>query len=352
MIASARTRTRRWVVSNIRRLVGTDHVVHLLDRQAALLSRRMADAGMPGPDPGESGCPPEHSVVGWLKDLGGRSESFRRFADLLRHYDTPTRIATLSAFNAVSQASEGSFFRSIYNGVELELPRDSIRTMIQCLRAPLEGPLVIDVEGAHRNWMMSHLGDGGTFLDVGSSTGAITIPVVATFGSSVSVVAFEPARKARRLLEATLARNGLEGVEVVPKAVSNVVGRTTFCEYDYDESGTCPFKPETSAIQSRITDTDRQATEFDVEVTTLDTFRAGRHFGGGPVVVNIDVEGFEVLVLEGASGLIASTRPWFSIDIHRDPFGEGTTEAKVRDLLGSQGYSFENMGHVLVASPC
>jgi FkbM family methyltransferase len=351
MIATTRTRARRWIVQNVRRLVGTERVLHVLDRQADLISRRMAVAAARVPDSDESGHVLDGSVVNLPAELNGHSEQFKRFEQLLQHWDAPSRILTLAAFNTVSQASEESFFRTNYNGVDLELPRDSIRTMIQCLRASLEGPLVIDVEGPHRNWMISHMVDGGTFLDVGASTGAMTIPMAAKFGSKARVIAFEPARPARRLLEMTLARNGFTGVEIVPKAVSNVVGRTTFREFDYDETGGCPFLPETSAIQSPVTESDERATSSEVEVTTLDTFCSGQDIASGRVVVKIDVEGFEVLVLEGALNLISSARPWFSIDIHRDPFGDGSTEVKVCNFLTPYGYTFDNMGHVLVASP-
>lgn len=341
MIATTPTRTRRWIVRNVRRLVGTDQVVHLLDRQAELISRRLDAGPIAGPSPA-----PEART-----ESNGRSDRLTTLEGLLGHRDPESRLATIAAYNAVSQAGADAFFRTIYNGVEVQIPRDTLLTMVQCLYGTLEGPLVVEVEECHRKWMMAHLVDGGTFLDVGAATGAMTIPIAATFGSKVRIIAFEPARKARGLLESTLTRNGLEGIEIVPQAVSNVVGRTTFCEFDHDETGACPFLPETSAIESRITVDDDRSRKVEVGVTTLDTFFSGRGAPVGPVVIKIDVEGFEVLVLEGASDLIATSRPWFSIDIHRDPFGEGTTEAKVRRLLGSADYTFKNMGHVLVASP-
>jgi len=278
-------------------------------------------------------------------------EKVRTLEDLLRQRDTAlSRAHTLAAINTVMQSSEEAFFRTIFNGVEVFLPRDTVRTQFQCLQGKSEGPLFIEVEENHRKWMMSHIVEGGVFLDVGSATGAMTIPMLATFGSSIQIVAFEPARRARRLLELTLARNGLAGVEIVPKAVSNYVGEATFSEYGFDETGVCPWLPEGSAIDSRVIEEGR-VTKYDVEVTTLDTFCSDRCLLNRPTVIKIDVEGFEALVLEGSSALISSTRPWLSIDIHRDPFGEGTTDAKVRALLSPHGYTFERMAHVMVASP-
>jgi FkbM family methyltransferase len=140
-------------------------------------------------------------------------------------------------------------------------------------------------------------------------------------------------------------------LEIVPKAVSNSVCETTFSEYDVDETGECPFLTEASALDSPMIEDQRRPTKYKVEVTTLDAFFSERGFPHSPVVIKIDVEGFEAHVLEGSPSLIESTRPWLSIDIHKDPFGDGTTEAKVRALLGCHGYEFQNMAHVLLAAP-
>jgi FkbM family methyltransferase len=198
--------------------------------------------------------------------------------------------------------------------------------------------------------MMSHVVPGGAFLDVGASTGTMTIAMAATFGERIKVAAFEPARQARRLLERTLERNRLGGVEVLPHAVSNAAGVVAFSEYLYSEACGNPWLPDASAIHSELI-YDPLAVKYEVETTTLDAYCSERGTLGLPTVVKIDVEGFEVHVLEGSLALIAATRPWFSIDIHKDPFGAGTTEAKVRALLGRHGYIFENMEHVLLASP-
>jgi hypothetical protein len=39
------------------------------------------------------------------------------------------------------------------------------------------------------------------------------------------------------------------------------------------------------------------------------------------------------------------------MDIHQDPFGEGTTEAQSKAFLGARNYRFTQLAHVLLASP-
>jgi hypothetical protein len=88
---------------------------------------------------------------------------------------------------------------------------------------------------------------------------------------------------------------------------------------------------------------------YEVRVVTLDD-DALQHCSK-PLVVKIDVEGFEAHVLRGAHRLIRDCRPYLSIDIHTDPFGDGlaTTEAAVIELL--PGYRCERLAHVLLCSP-
>jgi hypothetical protein len=57
--------------------------------------------------------------------------------------------------------------------------------------------------------------------------------------------------------------------------------------------------------------------------------------------------------LRGARRLISEFRPWLSIDIHADPFGDGsqTTERSVQAILGENRYEFSKLGHVLLCTP-
>jgi len=245
-------------------------------------------------------------------------------------------------------ASPDTYLHLKLNGYPLWLPRDTIRTMVHCAHWPDDNSLALWVETAHLNWMMERLAAGSMFLDVGAATGATTLPVAARFGAAVRIRAYEPAVAARELLIATLGRNAIEGVTVRPVAVSDTSGAAVFREYAQDESGAAPYLPEASSLAAPVMQPAPHRT-YTVPVVTLDE-DALPHCEG-PVVVKIDVEGFEAQVLAGARRLIEEYRPHLSIDIHVDPFGDGvtTTEAVVVPLL--QGYQFQRFGHVLVCSP-
>jgi FkbM family methyltransferase len=245
-------------------------------------------------------------------------------------------------------ASPDTYLHLKLNGYPLWLPRDTIRTMVHCAHWPDDNSLALWVETAHLNWMMERLAADSMFLDVGAATGATTLPVAARFGAAVRIRAYEPAVAARELLIATLGRNAIEGVTVRPVAVSDRSGAAEFREYAQDESGAIPYLPETSSLAAPVMQPAPHRT-YTVPVVTLDEDALPEC--EGPLVIKVDVEGFEAKVLDGARRLIDRHRPHLSIDIHVDPFGDGmaTTEAAVIARL--QSYKCERLAHVLLCSP-
>jgi FkbM family methyltransferase len=252
----------------------------------------------------------------------------------------------------LNAARPGSFMHLELNGAPLDLPVETLRTMFHCIHVRPDRSLLLLVETAHLNWMLDRLAPGGTFLDVGASTGATALPAAHRFGSQVRVIAYEPATAARGLLEATVTRNGITHLEVRPFAVSDTAGEAEFREYLPDETGQTPWMPETSSLVASVMP-DLPSRMAHVRVVTLDEQMAEAGGFPGPVVVKIDVEGFEAFVLRGAAELIRIARPCFSIDIHRDPFAAdgSSTEAAVRAVLAPVGYHFTTMGHVLLCEP-
>jgi FkbM family methyltransferase len=237
------------------------------------------------------------------------------------------------------------------NGVDVHLSQPTLRIAHHCTH-PDGGPRVnLFIETAHFEWLRDRLRPGDTFLDVGAATGTMAVPMAAQFGNAVRVAAFEPARTANRVLRATVARNSLGNVEVIDAAVSDAPGTARFAEYPQDETGETPYLPETSALDSELIDHGRTV-GYDVAVTTLDTFLAGRKDADRARVLKIDVEGFEAKVLDGAREYLRRVKPFISIDIHRDPFNPGeTTEPAVRERLAPLGYQFEKLGHALTCTP-
>ena len=297
-----------------------------------------------------------HSLVGKLRRAvfqeSVQTEAAHAAEALMQNSAHQVGPTSRECFEAFLRASDdGNFVHIVLNETLLWVPVDTIRTMVHCLSLASRGQLSIDVESAHLKWMMYKLRDGGAFLDVGAATGATTLPIAVHLRNLVQVVSYEPARLARKLLVATLERNAIMGVTVRPVAVSMTAGQAEFREYLPDSTGQTPFLPEASSIVSASM-SDAPHTTLTVPVVTLDQ-DALPIIQKKPVVCKIDVEGFEARVLRGASAILSLGCVYLSIDLHVDPFGDGTrtTEREVRSILEKYGYTFEVMGHVLLCSP-
>jgi len=161
-------------------------------------------------------------------------------------------------------------------------------------------------------WAQS-LKPGDVFVDVGANAGAYALWAI---DHGAKVIAVEPDPTALKRLRANLDLNGYDA-EIVEAAM-------------LDSSGT--------AHLSQGLDTCNHLDEEGLEVaaSTLDIVLGGRHAAG----VKIDVEGFERVVLEGATRALSEQRisllqlEWN--DLSRTALGE--SRAPIVDLLRSHGY--------------
>jgi FkbM family methyltransferase len=258
---------------------------------------------------------------------------------------TRDQIIQATIRNAVTKLDGQGFLLVTLNDQDLWLPPATIRTMTHCFHMEESGRFVIHVERPHFDWMRAQLRPGSHFIDVGAATGAMSLPFAKEFGQSVPIISFEPATAARALLTNTARRNALRSIRILPMACSDHAGHATFHEFLQDDTDVTPFLPETSTLADT---SDPRAHAISVELTTLDAQFASSEVENA--VVKIDVEGFEAKVLAGGLQFLTRVRPALAIDIHVNPFGEGTTEADVQAILVPLGYHFEKLGHVLTCS--
>jgi len=130
---------------------------------------------------------------------------------------------------------------------------------------------------------------GMVVADVGANIGLLTLIMAWSAGPSGQVIAFEPEAVPRSNLEKMKHLNGLSWVEVRDQAVGETPGRLTFHVSDIIGHSSLYALPETE-----------NAREVQVEVVRLDDVAPE----GRMDVVKIDVEGAELDVLAGMSGLI------------------------------------------------
>jgi FkbM family methyltransferase len=149
---------------------------------------------------------------------------------------------------------------------------------------------------------------GSTTIDVGANIGMYAVTLAMAIGGEGRVLAFEPVPRTAEKLRSNLALNGLTNVEVVEEAVGESTG---FAELQLAND---------SAYASLVNVKQRRATgdTLRVPIVTLDEIWKKRH-RPRVSVCKIDVEGAELLVLEGAKTMLAACRPALLLEADEGP---------------------------------
>jgi FkbM family methyltransferase len=216
------------------------------------------------------------------------------------------------------------------NGRELIISTGFINMFMHCFEPGIEYPLRFFIETRQADWLSNQLKAGDTAVDVGASGGMITACMSESVGTQGDIYSFEPANKAYSFLRQIVADNKLDNVLAVKKAISDQDGILEFGEYSQptENSDKPAWLPEASALLNPLINKET-AHIYYVETTTLDNYfqRIDKHIKA----IKIDIEGFELHALQGASAILEKHRPSLCIDIHADPSGNGQS-TRSRDI--------------------
>lgn len=162
------------------------------------------------------------------------------------------------------------------------------------------------------------LTEGDLFVDVGANIGVYSTWAAKLVGPSGVVLAVEPVPRTRAWLEQICADNGLDQVEVVSTAVGD------------EEGWTWMKTTEGAAGLSNIGGL--PGSDLKVPITTLDSLIANRV----PALIKIDVEGYELSVMNGARNILERYRIPVVFEAPDFGGGDGTTDCV--NLLEAIGY--------------
>lgn len=141
---------------------------------------------------------------------------------------------------------------------------------------------------------ISKLPEAPVIVDVGANLG-VTSMIASRMRPLAAIIAFEPSPKAFRCLSKTFHYNEVKNCKLINKALGNKVGSVSFVEAEF-------------LAGSYLASEAAEASNVEVELTTLDTVVEEMKLARLDFI-KIDVEGFELDVLQGASQTIQNFKP-------------------------------------------
>ncbi|MEL6480225.1 MAG: FkbM family methyltransferase [Pseudomonadota bacterium] len=174
--------------------------------------------------------------------------------------------------------------------------------------------------GVWRGWV----GESARVLDVGAFSGLYGL-VAAAAAPAAEVVAVEAARRTYGRLLSNVQANGFDGrMRAINRAVAAGPGLTTFKRFRGENIlgiGDSLLEKDGMAVLSA---------EERVETVAIDALLAAEGFA--PDIVKIDVEGAELMALQGMEALLSEGRPRVLIEVMPE------TVAAVVSVLGRHSY--------------
>ncbi len=233
----------------------------------------------------------------------------------------------LSLAEAAARLLPASLKKAIYrSGPLARLIRRSLNqaaptglSQVQVAAGGLQGAsLLLDMQAEKDYWLGTYepelqqalsdwLPKGAVVYDVGANVGYISLLLARRAGDEGQVFAFEPLPANLERLAANLRLNPWARVTCVAAAVVDRPGPVRFLAHASGAMG--------KAAGSAGRTDQSYPTEIEVPGLTLDAFAyAGDH--PVPQAIKMDIEGGEVLALQGMRRLLAEARPLLLLELH------------------------------------
>jgi len=148
-------------------------------------------------------------------------------------------------------------------------------------------------EGKFRNQILAHIPNKRTFIDVGANVGIWSFPFIGKFNH---IVGYEPSVQNIECLKANVGTD----IEIRTKAVANFAGEADFHQAGKNCGDGKLCRP---GINSSYT----------VPVVRLDDENLK-----DVDLIKIDVQGWELEVLQGAEEIIKKQHPWVIFEVNQD----------------------------------
>ncbi|MBN2325671.1 MAG: FkbM family methyltransferase [Candidatus Omnitrophica bacterium] len=173
------------------------------------------------------------------------------------------------------------------------------------------------------NFLRSIVKPGMQVVEIGANIGVTATAIAEAIEEAGHMYAFEPVRNNYTSLLGNLSRNRVDNVSAYNLAVSNQSGRIAFYKREGGASGVAPAMGGEKIWVEAIS-----ISEFIIEeqISRID-------------FLNLDCEGSELLVLQGAQSILEKQAPQILCEIHHEFLRElGQSADEVVRYLSDLGY--------------
>jgi FkbM family methyltransferase len=170
--------------------------------------------------------------------------------------------------------------------------------------------------------------NGNTILDIGAHIGLYGVPLSKCAGENGKVFCFEPTPATYSILVKTIALNKCKNVTPVNAAVSDKPGTVRFNLTSGSGEGSNANSIVTSA---------RMVASVEIKACSIDDFR--KRNGLKVDIIKMDVEGAELLALQGGIETFQQDRPLCILALHPDSIQNfGHSLKQIWDLIKQYNY--------------
>lgn len=181
-----------------------------------------------------------------------------------------------------------------------------------------------------RNNLYQNISPGNTIIDVGANVGDTTLHIAKLIGCEGSVHSFEPDPINFKRLSNNVESNDFSNIVINNKGLGNVPGKFTIHQVAEGNKG----------MNRILTKTESTFSSSEIHVTTIDSY-LNRKGITEIDLIKIDVEGYELNVLQGAREILYKSHPLLFIELDDNNLKEHNQSSKdLVEFLEELDYEF------------
>ena len=265
-----------------------------------------------------------------------------KLAKLYRHIERGTLIKRVVDYRKIKNEQN---WRAFFN--------DDSRNTI-CKKLPEGGKIKLDkynliskavyldkFESFEISYVTQTLSKGDIFVDVGANIGLFTIIASNKVGSNGKVYAFEPTSETYGKLIQNIKINQSKNIVCKNVAVSNREGKAYISINGSNNS----------ALNSIVSGLDNTTVCEEIQCIVLDQFFQENKISGVIKLIKIDVEGWELPVLQGMFQELKAARPELIIEVNENNYRNVGYEVEdilnLLEQLNYNIYEFDDKGKLI-----